>query len=366
MKTGRSIHRWRLTASAFALAASACRLETVDLYGISSASGGSPDQVVAPGVGAGGSSGVPPPQPEPIETLTDAAAPLPLPPPPEADFHEPLPDAGVDLSPLPPVPGCRAIDFLFVVDNSLSMTDEQDNLVRSFPGFLQVVQSTLDARDYHIMAIDTDDRGIFEGGMSGGPFVSPASCNGVFGAGRDNGAAGEDCGMEGGTYMTSAQPNIAESFACAARVGTFGDVLEQPITALLSAISPALNAADGCNAGFLREDAILVVTLITDSDDTRSLGSPSVWRQQLVAAKGNDESAVVVLGLLGDSTLIQPLEGGPCLLPEAGPAPRLQEFVEELPHGSLGSICADDYSPFLARAVAEIKASCDAFRPPVP
>jgi hypothetical protein len=224
---------------------------------------------------AGSTSEVPRPPEQMAPAMDASSAPPPLP---EVGFYQPLPDAGVDLSPLPRAPGCRAVDFLFVVDNSLSMTDEQDNLVQSFPGFMDVVQSTLTAQDYHIMAVDSDDRGIFEGGVIGGPFVSPSSCNGVFGAGRNQSATGQDCGIEGATYMTGTQPNLTDSFACAARVGTFGDVLEQPMTALLSAVSSELNAADGCNAGFLREEAILVVTIITDSDDTRSFGNPSAWR----------------------------------------------------------------------------------------
>src|SRR5204862_5903779 len=34
--------------------------------------------------------------------------------------------------------GCKKIDFLFVIDNSDSMDDEQANLARSFPGFINV------------------------------------------------------------------------------------------------------------------------------------------------------------------------------------------------------------------------------------
>src|SRR5688572_8631367 len=32
--------------------------------------------------------------------------------------------------------GCEKVDFLFVVDNSASMEDEQQNPVASFPGFI--------------------------------------------------------------------------------------------------------------------------------------------------------------------------------------------------------------------------------------
>jgi hypothetical protein len=356
MNTRRPSHRLGLSAAALSMAALACRVETVDLRGIAGATGGSSGDVADSGLTSAGVAGAPQAEPpsRPIDTPREP------PEMPDLGVYQPLPDAGVELSPPPAAPGCGAVDFLFVVDNSLSMTDEQDNLVQSFGGFMQVVQSTLAAQDYHIMAVDTDDRGIDIPGVG-----EPASCNGVFGAGRNRSPVGQDCGIEGdAAFMTVTQANLPQTFACAARVGTFGDVLEQPITALLSAVSPALNEAGGCNAGFSRDDAILVVTFITDEDDTRSPDDPSDWHRRLVEAKGGDESAVVVLGLVGDSNLSAPLEGGPCLLPEASPAPRLQQFVDGLMHGSLGSVCADDYSPFLARAVAEIKDSCDAFTPP--
>src|SRR5262245_47456344 len=55
--------------------------------------------------------------------------------------------------------GCERVDFLFVVDNSGSMREEQENLARSFPGFVAVLQRSLRARDYHIMVVDTDASG---------------------------------------------------------------------------------------------------------------------------------------------------------------------------------------------------------------
>ncbi|MCA9682620.1 MAG: hypothetical protein KC457_10525, partial [Myxococcales bacterium] len=54
--------------------------------------------------------------------------------------------------------GCKAIDFLFVIDNSGSMGDNQQNLIGSFPGFIQKIQETIAEVDsYHIMVVDTDE-----------------------------------------------------------------------------------------------------------------------------------------------------------------------------------------------------------------
>ena len=40
---------------------------------------------------------------------------------------------------------CQKIDFLFVIDNSSSMEDEQQRLIDGFPGFMQGVQETIEA-----------------------------------------------------------------------------------------------------------------------------------------------------------------------------------------------------------------------------
>jgi len=52
--------------------------------------------------------------------------------------------------------GCEKVDFLFVVDNSGSMFDEQQKLAASFPAFISTIESTLAAQDYHVMVVDTD------------------------------------------------------------------------------------------------------------------------------------------------------------------------------------------------------------------
>ncbi|HEY8374956.1 MAG TPA: vWA domain-containing protein, partial [Nannocystis sp.] len=67
------------------------------------------------------------------------------------------PVTGGDTTGGPATGGCEKVDFLFVVDNSGSMADEQMNLINSFPGFISTITQTLDAQDYHIMAVSTDN-----------------------------------------------------------------------------------------------------------------------------------------------------------------------------------------------------------------
>jgi hypothetical protein len=257
---------------------------------------------------------------------------------------------------------CDKVDFLYVVDNSASMVDKQASLARSFLGFSSIVTQTLGTNDHHVMVIDTDADNINERlsrDTVGGP-----QCVGALGVGRRVGGEGEDCGVEGSQrYLLDNQRNLAATFECLAKVGIYGNVDERAIDAMLTATSAIVNDVDECNAGFLRDDAVLVVTLITDEDDNGSNGNPEFWKRMLVRAKGGNEEAVVMLGLIADNHIPGGLPGGPCDEFGGSPSPRLESFVRSFELGSIGSVCAPDYSVFFADAVSSIDTACDQFVP---
>jgi hypothetical protein len=265
----------------------------------------------------------------------------------------------------PPLPtafdkGCKKIDFLFVIDNSDSMDDEQANLARSFPGFIGVMRQVLDATDFHIMVVgtggdqDDDDE----------PAVGAEECEEIQGAGRRRSAEGVECGIADGLpFMVAQQPDLEATYSCLALVGTDGAAVEKPMDAVLAATSRTLNAPGRCNAGFLREDAVLVVTFVTDEEDRRSEGEPADWRRTLLALKSGNEDALVLLGLVGDNNVDGGLLGGPCAGRDADGSPRLQEFVNSV-DGVLGSVCAPDYTPFFQTAVGSIDGACSDFQTP--
>jgi hypothetical protein len=150
-----------------------------------------------------------------------------------------------------------------------------------------------------------------------------------------------------------------------AKVGTYGQGNEQQMAAMMAALGNGPAAV--CNQGFLRKDAILVVTVVTDAPPQtaaeQTTGQPRAWFDALVAAKAGNPSAVSVLGLVSDGDL----PGGLCST-EAGDArhsaPKLRDWVELFPHHVLASVCEPDYAQFFANAVREIDASCDGFKPP--
>ena len=268
----------------------------------------------------------------------------------------------------------RDVDLLFVVDNSGSMADEQEALAKSFNGFITSIQDTVMAKDYHIMVIDTDAGNAFEQscfvlcqllpvceGYACDNLPVVEGCDAMLGTGLINDPNGTACGVTGGErFMVDAQQNLSSTFQCLAKVGTDGDGSERPMEAMIAAVT-SLNGAGACNEGFLRKDALLVVTFITDEeDDGQSKGTPAGWQAALVAAKVGAEKSIVVLGLIGD-----PEQPNPVCGPDAAEAsPRLRSFAESFTFGSTGSICSPDYAPFFDASVSVIDTACQQFEPP--
>jgi hypothetical protein len=297
--------------------------------------------------------------------------------------------------------GCQKVDFLFVVDNSGSMEDEQANLIASFPGFIATIEKTLEAEDFRVMVVDTDaypasttvwcvpDPDCCEEVCADSPAAicndvlctPPAeACDAVLGAGRNDDLGGDPCPISGDNrYMIDGQPDLTGTFDCAARVGTWGSGNERPMQAMEEALTTE-SEPGGCNEGFVRKDAILVVTVITDEEDDpndadtgagpdpNSPGDPESWMQTVAAVKGGDETAAVVLALVGDTDLpsgiCEPLAEDGVDTVGAEPAPRLRRFAELFTYGQWCSVCAPDYTPCFEDAVSVIDMACDEFEPP--
>jgi hypothetical protein len=168
-----------------------------------------------------------------------------------------------------PVSHNRSLDLLFVVDDSPSMRQEQASLAVNFPLFVDVLESAAGGLpDLHL--------GV----------VSPNVGTGPSGGGGDACAGGGDRGVlqlpdgcpplsdgarfisdieideESGARLFNYTGDLADQFSCLAQLGTGGCGFEQPLEAAARALE---NRAE--NAGFLRDDAFLMVVFLTDEDD---------------------------------------------------------------------------------------------------
>ncbi|MEX1361689.1 MAG: hypothetical protein AB1Z98_01070 [Nannocystaceae bacterium] len=209
--------------------------------------------------------------------------------------------------------GCAAVDFLFVIDNSISMQDQQDALKAAFPEFITTIETTLPTTDYHIMVADTDADGRCSPGtcshstcQEAGQYACGAifdACDTTRGAGvvhpAGQGASNTLCTLAGGNrYIEEGQPDLEGTFDCIASVGLAGNASERPLDGMVEAVSGPLNAAGGCNEGFVRDEAILVVTFVSDDPNVEDQNSAQQAYDAVVAAKNGNADAIVMLGLI--------------------------------------------------------------------
>lgn len=241
---------------------------------------------------------------------------------------------------------CTAIDFLFVVDNSSTMTEEQVRLGAAAPNFIAAVRARLpDVDVVHVGVISTDDPAIGVVAARCGPFA-------------------------GGLGFMTQDDDLSTSLVCAAQVGVDGDPDERPIDMLLAAVDDLANQPGGLNSDFVRKPSLLVVVLVTDEEDDHeadpawgSAGDPAGWSSDLAAIKDGHAGDVVVLSLLGTP--------GPNACPPfqwngkegAELAPRLAEFTRMFPFGRVGDVCAPSYDTFFFDAVPAVAEACAGFVP---
>ncbi|MCY0991621.1 hypothetical protein OV203_31050 [Nannocystis sp. ILAH1] len=284
-----------------------------------------------------------------------------------------VPDLGVipDGGDGPP-PGCKGkVDFLFTISSHPTMEVKQARLKASFPGFIATLESEFADFDYHIMSSNTS-------GFWGYPScvgcqdvcaelpeypcgTSPEPCDSIRGAGVTypigEHASNERCELASGLrYITAGQPMLEDAFTCVASMGINGadGVAETTVLAL----SDDLDGPGGCNEGFLRDDALLVVVAIQDTYDEGSKGTAEDWAAALVEAKGGDADAIVLLVISTDIDMAGSLCG-----PTIGVEHELRTWTELMPHSVFGSICAEGYSDYFADAAAKITEQCEVFAP---
>ena len=289
--------------------------------------------------------------------------------------------------------GCKNVDFLFLVDASPSMVDEQQLLIESSAQWISTIQAELPAAasNYRAMVVDLDDRwghpscdncvngcfyqdGSFEFDVPDYPCgYEPTACDTNLGAGvvfpAGSDASNMDCGFpEGRRWLQADDPGVNESFACAAQVGASGSGDEQVARALRRSLDDTFQGAGGCNEGFLRDDAILVVVIVTDEDEGDFVNDQlfveefgPMLQQELYDKKGGDENGVVVVGLINDYGFEGVCDSPPDLAIQG--AVNLREFITSFSRHELASVCAPEFITPLSSAVATITAACDEFVP---
>ena len=126
--------------------------------------------------------------------------------------------------------------------------------------------------------------------------------------------------------------------------------------ALSAAVQKPINDKGGCNDGFLRDDALLMVTFIATNGDNKgfqSEGTPAEWAQAVVDAKHGDDKSVVMLNI-----------GFPPPCEDDDPANRLCVVTELFPFHHQEFIGVADYGPAFDQAASLVQTACAGFTPP--
>jgi len=289
----------------------------------------------------------------------------------------------MDFGPVQP-PGCKGkVDLLFVISRQNTMVTEQTQLLASFPGFIETIKQKLEGFDVHILTANPDGKwpghacdsawwGCLMYYPDCGPYALDYDCETypsmktpcdeqlgaglIFNAGAY--AANEVCDLHGGhRYIVGDEPDMAGAFECIAKVGVSGGTALMG-DAMIAALSPKLNGAGGCNEGFLRDDALLVVVFITDFNDQGQSYAKTQY-EAIIAAKG-DPDAVVMLAVvpqpLGDA---EPVPG--CTYDD--PPHSYADLFSRFDYTFVGDTCAPTYAPFFEQAADKIGEACGSFIP---
>jgi len=290
---------------------------------------------------------------------------------------------------LGPVKGCGKIDILFVINDGGDIEGPQPKKESTYDAlsirngttaFLTAMQEQASEYDLQVMVVKGDP--VWEG--TNGPSncctpdapcdeLGPYPCDPPYGFTNDCDytlgagvrypvgfmASNRDCELVSGhRYLTEAQDDFAGTFECILNVGQTGSPVQKYLGAMVQAVGPTLNAPGGCNAGFLRPDAMLVVVILADYQDTESPGTPEGLAASLIAAKDGYAGGIVVVGVLGTVDY----QGDDYCWD--GPDDRTRKFVEGFPNHVLGSYCAPDIGVNLVQAVDVILGACAEFTPP--
>ncbi|MEC9466695.1 MAG: choice-of-anchor D domain-containing protein, partial [Myxococcota bacterium] len=206
------------------------------------------------------------------------------------------------------------VDVLWAIDDSGSMSEEQQNLANNFENFIDTATS-LDT-DYHMGVVNTDSESEW---------------------------AGKLYACSGNPLWIDDSQSVAEQrsqFQCNVKVSDSGrpgsDSKESPLQAARMALDyPNI---DDHNAGFYREEAKLYVILVTDEED-QSDGTPQLYVDYFRNLKGVGNP-----DLLNISAIAGPPPGG-CDTAEGN---QVDYDAVDAVGGQFRSICSADWADLIS------------------
>ena len=126
---------------------------------------------------------------------------------------------------------------------------------------------------------------------------------------------------------------------------------------MVAALDSNTNDPGGCNPDFLRDDALLMVTLISNTYDSPidifgSKGTLDTWTAAVRTAKADALESVVLLNI------------GDTMVPGCHEEDRLCQMVKLFPYALNREVWADDYGPYFDESTDLVETACADFAPP--
>jgi len=269
--------------------------------------------------------------------------------------------------------GCNAVDILFVVDNSGSMTTHREPIIAAFPTFVDEMVNALPVgTDLHVGL--TRATGFYDPGNSGGwggPSCEASITDGAFTPPdvNDNGVNGQQGRLyehEGMTFFavdTAGDTSGLEAWFGGALTGVIDGTAphSNTETVVAGAAYPFHPANAAHNAGFMRTNAVLVLFLLSDSPDLSPVEIPTSDFVDIVSTAKADcgDSCVVTSGAIA----------GTCYENPQNTNTRLTDFMNAFTGApaswvDLSAGMSPDFTGVLGNALADVVAStCEQIPP---
>jgi len=219
------------------------------------------------------------------------------------------------------------VDILWVIDNSLSMSDEQAEVASKFGEFIESIEAT--GLDFHVGVITTDMESteIGRGQLLGEP-----------------------------TYLTRDDDDYIAAFQERIQVGIQGSDREKGLDAAITALTEPIVSSS--NAGFLRDGAVLSIIFVSDENDCTDRGALDGYDEATACYEHSDD-LVPIFDLIEEYDAIKPDEDrtlisaivGPEITENCGgavPGFRYQTMADAF-GGITGNICQSSFSDIMER-----------------
>jgi hypothetical protein len=234
------------------------------------------------------------------------------------------------------------VDILWVIDNSISMNDEQVEVGAKFQDFISNLEET--GVDFHLGVVTTDLDDPDHNGKLQGPEGEPL-------------------------YLSAEVEDYQAKFSQRVQVGIDGSDREKGIGAVIKALSEPL--VSSYNSGFLRDGATLSVIFVSDENDCTDDGELNKYESAMACYDHSDElvrvkdllEAYEALKSEGERILVSGVVGPEITENCDGAKPGFRyEAMADAFGGIKGSICDQDFSVIMDNLGLQVSGEMTSFQ----